>query len=311
MGNLPESRVTFTRCFYSTGCDFAGPFLTKQVNSRSKILRKTYLVVFVCMGVKAVHLELVSDLTTDTFLAAFNRFVSRRGIPAHMYSDNGTSFVGANNSIRKFLKESQDVIKESTAERHINWHFIPPHAPNMGGLWESAVKSSKFHLKRVIGDQILSFEELNTLIIQIEAILNSRPLCKVYDDQAEINILTPAHFLIGENLVSIPEKFDAGHINYNKRWRLIQRMKNSFWTRWQKEYLHTLQQRHKWKFQDGNVKEGEVVLVKEDHMPPMKYAIGRIVKTFPGIDNIVRVVEVKTQNGLIKRPINKLIKVPT
>jgi len=137
--------------------------------------------VFVCMSIKAIHLELVSDSSTDGFLAAFQKFISRRGLPEHVYSDNGTNFIGANNQLKKiyalFISEKhKELVNKFSSEHRISWHFIPSHAPHFSGLWESSVKLFKHHFKRVVGDSLFTFEELNMFIVEVEGILNSRPI---------------------------------------------------------------------------------------------------------------------------------------
>ncbi|XP_018306186.1 uncharacterized protein, partial [Mycetomoellerius zeteki] len=166
MGNLPADRITQARPFINTGVDYAGPFSIKI--SRNKT-GKAYLSIFICLSTKAVHFELVSDLSTTAFLNAIKRFIARRGRCVNLYSDNSTTFVGANNQLlelKEFLAKgaTQGRIQEYLVEQSINWKFIPPYSPHMGGLWEAAVKSAKTHMKRVIGMTILSFEELYTIL---------------------------------------------------------------------------------------------------------------------------------------------------
>ncbi|XP_067122550.1 uncharacterized protein [Centruroides vittatus] len=155
------------------------------------------------MATKAVHLEVVSDLTTTAFIAALRRFTSRRGKPTDIFSDNGTNFVGANNELRELLqflnKDStkQEVISTS-CNQGISWHFIPPHSPHFGGLWESNIKSAKKHMRRIIGNQIFTYKELTTVFYQIEACLNSRPLTPISEDPNELAALTLVHFFLGK-----------------------------------------------------------------------------------------------------------------
>lgn len=185
-------------------------FNIKAHKIRGQKLIKGYLCVFVCLTTKACHLELVNDLTTDGFLNCFKRFLSRRGIPRDIYSDNGSNFVGANNHLQDLFvflrkRDNQCTFAKYFAEFSINWHFIPAHSPHFGGLWEAAVKSAKYNLKRVIGDISLIYDELNTVIAQAEACLNSRPLTPLSEDPSDFNVLTPGHFLIGCPLVALPQ----------------------------------------------------------------------------------------------------------
>ena len=178
--------------------DYAGPVLLRHGGQRSKSTSKAYIALFICMSTKAIHLELVSDLTSNAFIAALKRFIARRGIPAQIFSDNGKNFRRANRTLHElytFLRsmEVEQSSKEFCGLRGMKWSFIPPSAPHFGGLWESGVKSVKYHLRRVIGGTILNFEEYSTLLSQIEACLNSRPLCAVSDDARDPEPLSLIH----------------------------------------------------------------------------------------------------------------------
>ncbi|XP_078052010.1 uncharacterized protein LOC144478151, partial [Augochlora pura] len=189
--------------------------------------------------------------------------------------DNGTNFMGANNEFRELrdLLNSENhrgKINSFLADRAINWHFIPPSAPHFGGLWEAAVKSFKNHLKRVVGAELLTFENLNTLIIDIEAILNSRPLTPIFSDPADPFALTPGHFLIGDALTGL-RKHDFRDIPSNRLsgWQRIQQLKQHFWKRWHREYLNELTIRNKWIRGQHPIIEGTIILLKEDNVPSM------------------------------------------
>lgn len=314
MGHLPSPRVQIDRAFTHTGVDCAGPIDVRMSKGRGAKSFKGYIVLFICLSTKAVHIEAVSDMSTPGFLAAYRRFCSRRGMPLHMYSDNGTNFVGASKVLRRdaniqLIHVSVDLLNEITNQGS-EWHFIPPASPHFGGLWEAGIKSIKHHLKRVIGNSTLTFEELSTVLSQIEASLNSRPLCPTTADPSDDSALTPGHFLIGDSLLAPPENISQLNVSSPTRWQLVQKMRNDFWQRWQREYLTRMQQRPKWASKSSNIVPNDLVLIIEDNLPPTRWALGRILETHPGNDGLVRVATIKCQNTTIKRPIAKLALLP-
>jgi hypothetical protein len=316
MGNLPAHRVTLERPFFSCGIDYAGPISIKFNKGRGAKSTKGYIALFICLATKAVHIEAVSDLTTDAFIAALRRFSARRGAPRHIYSDNATNFVGA----RRKLDEIQQLLislpKTEAFSYHLTqtsteWHFIPPASPHFGGIWEAAIRSAKYHIKRVIGETLLTFEELTTLLAQIEALLNSRPLVHFNESDTDcINVLTPSHFLTGDVILSIPDKPLPSSTSFKTRWLLLQGMKRGFFREWQKSYLSSLQQRNKWDSAAPNLRKGDVVLLRDDDHTPGSWPLGRVLDIHPGKDGLVRVVTVKSKNNILKRPIGKVVLLP-
>ncbi len=307
MGNLPKGRVIPTRPFYHVGVDFAGPFSVKSKKGRHVPVDKAYMAIFVCFATKAVHLEAVTSLATDTFIACYERFVSRRGVSAHIYSDCGTNFVGAHKVLKDFFKNEEHRLQRQFVNKGTQWHFNPPSSPHQGGLWEAGVKSVKKHFYRVVGTQILNFEQFTTLLCKTEACLNSRPLCALSSEPGDLDALTPGHFLIGSPLNNIPEP-DITHIKQNRLgyWEQVRQMTQHFWRRWSQEYLTSLQQRFKWTQKRDNVKVGDLVVVADDQLPVTKWKMGRILETYPGKDDLVRSALVKTAYAEYKRPITKL-----
>lgn len=231
MGNLPVPRVNVSRPFTAVGMDYSGPVTIKASNLKKARLQKAYFCIFVCMTTRAVHIEMVSDLTATAFIAALKRFVARRGLCKDLYSDCGTNFVGAKTIIGKDLrdaiKQAQPIALDYLANHSITWHFNPPAAPHFGGLWEAGVKSIKYHLKRTIGNAICTFEEYNTILTQVEACLNSRPLYRVSNDADDLFVLTPGHFLIGQPFNALPEAADFA-TSLTKRWKLLQHIVHQF-----------------------------------------------------------------------------------
>ena len=280
MANLPAYRVNAASAFLCTGVDFFGPMYIKEKKFRNRVKLKSYGCVFICMSTKAVHIELTSDLSTEGFLGAFRRFISRRAVPSEVFSDNGSNFVGANNELYELYtllnsKDFKERVNSFAVKKGINWHFQPPLSPHFGGLWEAAVKSFKHDLKRVIGIKMLTFEEINTLLIEIEVILNSRPLWCISNDPNDPIALTPAHVLVGKPLTSLPQ-YDLFNVPENrlKTWQFISRAREDFWRRWHLEYLHELQKRVKWQSTKTLVTEGTVVLLIEKDVPCMQWEIG-------------------------------------
>ncbi|XP_077300739.1 uncharacterized protein LOC143921363 [Arctopsyche grandis] len=272
MGLLPLERTTANFPFSHVGIDFAGPFPVKSgCNKNSKII-KGYVCVFVCFSSKAVHLELVGDLTSSNFLNCLRRFVARRGRPNTIYSDNATNFVGASRELVNLVKliyerPHEEKLLRYVASEGIRWKFNPPRAPHMGGLWEAAVKSMKIHLNKVLKATTLNFESFCTVLTQIEACMNSRPLSPLSSDPLDLLPLTPGHFLIGRSLLALP-----------------------------------MELRHKWKKDSSNnLSVGQMVLLKEEHMLPTRWVLGRVTKLYPGPDGRVRVVDVFTASGEFRR----------
>ncbi|KAJ8723487.1 hypothetical protein PYW08_003399 [Mythimna loreyi] len=315
MGDLPKARVTPARAFIHTGVDFAGPFQISMSKGRGIRTQKVYIAVFICMATKAMHLELVSDLSSEAFIAAFKRFVSRRGKCSDIWSDQGRNFVGANKELMAAWKEANLVFEGDISNRlaleGTQWHYIPAYSPNFGGLWEAGVKSVKHHLKRVLTTNV-TYEEMTTVLCQIEACLNSRPLCPIDDKDPDcIEVLTPGHFLIGEAPIVVPSPdFKGTKINSLSRWQYTQKLLGDFWRRWQQEYLTRLQQRPIWLKKSEEFKIGDVVLIKTEGLPPGKFSLGRVVDKHPGEDGITRVYSIKSGNNIVKRCCSKLCPLP-
>ncbi|XP_018395619.1 PREDICTED: uncharacterized protein LOC108774099 [Cyphomyrmex costatus] len=234
---------------------------------------------------------MVTELSTEAFIAALRRFVARRGLCSQIFSDNGTNFVGAARHLRElyeFINQKQEIIKAELAEQRIDWNFIPPRAPQFGGLWEAAIKMAKRHLFTITEGRVLTYEEYSTLLTQIEAVLNSRPLTPISSDPADLSALTPAHFLVGgsllqplqSNRLDVPE-------NSLSRWQIVQKLSQLFWKRWHVEYLQELQKRTKWTTSDRKIKIGDLVVIKEDNLPPFRWRLGRVTQTHPDTDGEV------------------------
>ncbi|XP_049306228.1 uncharacterized protein LOC125776723 [Bactrocera dorsalis] len=202
-------------------------------------------------------------------------------------------------------------LKRFAADEGCSFIFIPPRAPHFGGLWEAAVKSAKHHVVCVIGNALLTAKELSTLLAEVEAILNSRPLTPLSQNPNDGEALTPAHLLIGCFLrVLPPEQVTVDPVRCCERWQLVCCLKQQFWRQWSKVrvYLTGLQERNKWLHPTRNLQLND--LVHEDNVPPQQWVLGCVVATVEGQDGKVRVADVATKAGTIKRPIHKLALLP-
>ncbi|XP_055846939.1 uncharacterized protein LOC129912630 [Episyrphus balteatus] len=313
MADLPAARVQISRPFTHCGVDFAGPYRIRAYTGRGvPVSSNAYLCLFIDFPTKAVHLELVSDLSSKAFLAALDRLVARRGMVSHIYSDNGTNFVGANSELKRIEEQlRKNDLQDEVAKRRITWHFNTPLAPHHGGLWEASVKRAKYHLNREIGSRSFTFEELYTAFVRIELCLNSRPLCALKDDPNDLTALTPGHFLTGGQLIR-PLGPDVKEIASHRldSWDKIHQFEQSIWSRWSQDYLSELQLRTKWKLPNRNLQVGDLVFLKEENQPPGVWKRARIIKVYADKDGLVRSARIRAGGRMYDRPVNKLCLIP-
>ncbi|BES99381.1 Retrotransposon protein [Nesidiocoris tenuis] len=317
MGHLPLARTQIDYPFATTGVDYAGPFPVSIAGLKKNRTLDCYLAIFVCFAVKAVHIEVVTDLSTPGFLQAFERFVSRRGPPHTVWSDNGRNFLGASNEMKRVQALLQDStlrssVSNGAAALGTTWKFIPPSAPFFGGLWEAAVKQAKRLLKNCLRNQIPTLETFTTICAQVEAVLNSRPLTAMSSSPDDLSVLTPAHFLIFRPMMlpASDPQLNAGR-SLKDRHKFTKHVIDTFWQRWKKEYLLELQSRSKWEINEGRpARVGDIVLVINHNAPPLSWTMGRIVKIYPGSDGVTRVADLRTSSGTMSRPVRKLCPLP-
>ncbi|XP_062541392.1 uncharacterized protein LOC134209419 [Armigeres subalbatus] len=305
MGSLPEARVTgFVRPFTHTGVDYFGPLMVKQGRS----LVKRWVALFTCLSVRAIHLEIVHSLSTQSCVMAIRRFVARRGSPESFYSDNGTNFVGASNLLAKQIQDIQNKCASTFTNSKTRWCFNPPSAPHMGGSWERMVRSVKTAMSTIADHpHHPSDEVLETVLLEAEAIINSRPLTYIPLESPEQESLTPNHFLLyGTQGIVQPEiGIDAGGHNLRDSWRLSQSLVNHFWHRWIHEYLPTITRRTKWFEPTKPLEPGDLVLVVEE-TKRNGWLRGKVVEVVKANDGQVRRAVIQTKNGLITRPAVKI-----
>ena len=305
MSILPAARLKPNEPPFSyVGIDYFGPFLTK----RGRTLEKRYGCVYSCLTMRAVHIEMAYDMTSDSFINCFRRFMGRRGKPKQIFSDNGSNFIGAERILRTALQElNHSQLESYFLQNEITWNFNPPTASHMGGAWERTIRSIRRIFTAICRNQTLTDDLLQTLFIEVEKILNSRPLFPIMLDPTANEPLTPNHLLLAHSEDNLPPGlFNAKDEYTRRRWRQVQHLTNMFWKRWLREYLPTIALRSKWPDRVRNLKPGDIVLVVDETVPRGKWRMGRVSKTFPDHRGNVRVVEVKTQSGVIRRPIAKL-----
>ena len=302
MANLPPARVEpYKPPFSSTGVDCFGPFQVKR--ARSEV--KRYGCIFCCFATRAVHLEILCDLSTDSFFNAFRRFAARRGTPQHVWSDNGTNFVGGQ---RAMFNLDETVIARNSLAANVDWHFNIPLASHMGGVWERIIRTIHKVLAGVLPRNArLTDECLNTVLCEVELIINSRPLTKVSEDPLDPAPLTPNHLLLLNSCPALsPGIFQESDV-YRKRWRCVQHIANSFWARWLKEYLPILQARQKWLTVKRSLKVGDLVLL-EENAPRGVWPLGLVIGINLSADGLVRSVRLRLKNrSEVSRPATKCI----
>ncbi|KRZ98102.1 hypothetical protein T08_16093 [Trichinella sp. T8] len=280
MAPLPSDRTRITRPFENTGLDIAGPFFTRQ----GKKVNKNYICLFTCMSTRAVHLEVVSEMTAPRLLQALRRFIARRGKPHILQSDYFKSFKQLDKDLWQLVStEMIDNIVRELTSHHIQWNFITERAPWMGGYWERLIRFMKTSLKKVLQNSMLDDEEFRTIISEVEARMNSRPLTYNAYNPNKPEVLTPYHFLTGTHYTDIPEVTkdedewvpkiqSTSHLM--KNWNLRQRLIAQWWKRWKAEYVTNLNVRQKW-YNSGNAPNiGDIVLVGENNVPRRNWKLG-------------------------------------
>lgn len=302
MAALPRSRLAARiKPFSYVGVDYFGP-LSVKIGRR---LEKRWGAIFTCLTTRAIHLELAIALSTDAFFLIFRCFVSRRGQPRVLYSDNGTNFRGAAAELQAILA---DHIQRLVQEKYtaITWQFNPPSAPHMGGAWERLVRSVKNGLKKALPERVPTEACLYSVLCEVEAIVNSRPLTYVDNEATAIEALTPNHFLLGTSsgikpLGNFTDDPQALRLEYKRQ----QNITAAFWQRWTNEYLPNISKRSKWYDTVDPIGVGDVVAIVLSELP-YSWQIGRIVEIVQSKDGGVRQAVIKTANGTLRRPASKL-----
>ncbi|XP_055914878.1 uncharacterized protein LOC129948078 [Eupeodes corollae] len=305
MSDLPEARLkAFTRPFTYVGVDYFGPILVAV----GRHTEKRWGVLFTCLTVRAIQIEIAHSLSSDSCILAIKRFCAKRGRPKQVWSDNGTNFRGASQELKTAIEElcTEDISKNLEKEK-IEWKFIPPTSPHMGGSWERLIRSvkqvlAKMHIGRNPKDEVLL-----TMMAEVEFIINSRPLTYIPIDTDSDEALTPNHFLMGSsNGIRLTGELSSDGHTLRKHWLACEQYSNLFWKRWVKEYLPSLTRRTKWFEPAKPVSEGDIVLIVDEKNPRNTWPKGVILQANLSKDGQTRSAIVKTATGTYTRPVAKL-----
>lgn len=305
---LPTDRVKRSHPFQVVGVDFAGPVFVKGTSPV-----KAYIVIFTCAVVRAIHLELCSDMTAGSFLMAFRRFVSRRGLPSVIYSDNALAFHAASRDLKVMYRALRDFqVQDFCSTNHITWKFIAERSPWWGGFWERMIRTVKSCLRKILGKGCFDFEQLVTILAEVENVVNSRPLTYLSADATDPAVLTPSHFLTGRKSTTLPSANTAETSGTRsdtlKHWKYRQQIVADFWKRWYKDYLLCLRSAHIRRVQPCNqLKVNDVVVIKEDKVPITFWKVGRVTDVYLSSDNHVRACKIVLAGGTeVTRPVQLL-----
>ena len=308
MAPLPAQRVTPARLFSFTGLDYAGPFAVRTSKGRGQ---RGHIYIYgdksrTYRGSFRLHnCHLPTRLPTvclPTWSLPYD--LQRQWYDVSRCSCRAAPPVPAN-----FRVLPGGGSGRGSERRDVDVHpsSRPPHC---GGLWEAAVKAFKHHLRRVVGEAKLTFEEFSTFCTQVEACLNSRPLSPLSSDPQDLTALTSGHFLVGTSLTAPPEPFGDESVTGLPRWKLTVQMRNHFWRRWRREALHHALQQSKWFVTNHAPQVGDSVLLTDDQQPPLKWPLARILALHPGPDGLARVTSLKTASTTLRRPLVRLIALP-
>lgn len=314
MSDLPTERLQADPPFSYVGLDVFGPWEVVIRRTRGgQAQDKRWAVLFTCMSKRAIHIEVIETMTSSSFINALRRFFSIRGHAKPLRLDCGTNFTGAFKELK--MDPGNKSVEDYLLQQKCTWVFNPPHSSHMGGAWEHMIGVARRILDSMllqVGHVKLTHEVLTTFMAEVSAIVNARPLIPVSTDPEAPFILTPSILLTQKGGVPSPtvSEFSRGDLLKNQ-WKRVQALADTFWARWHREYLSTLQIRHKWQSQKPNLKEGDIVLLKDDQTKRNQWPMGIIVKVVPSRDGLVRKVEVKVIRNqtakVFSRPVSQVI----
>ena len=319
MAPLPDVRLNPAPAWSSTSLDLFGPFETRgEVNKRTR--GKAFGVIFNCLMTRAVHIDLVTDYSTDAFLQGFRRFISIRGTPTNVYSDPGSQLQGANNVLQKMIQSlDKDRLKEFGLDNALHWHFTAADAPWQNGCAESLISSCKKAITNAIGTQVLMFSELLTVMYESGNLVNERPIGKMDLDISDGSYLCANDMLLGRATSRAVSGAFADVKCPKRRYNFVQNIIDAFWIKWTRFYFPSLIIRQKWHVDHRNLREGDIVLLQDSNAIRGHWKMAKVSKTFSGIDGKVRKVEVQykinndNKNSIsksfvtVERPVQRLV----
>lgn len=315
---LPKFRLLEAPPFTVCGVDFTGVLFFRSPLSNTN---KAYICLFTCAVTRAIHLEVVTDMTTDSFIRAFRRFAGRCSLPRHMVSDNGLTFVAGANIIKKLCNDK--TVNTYLANHNVEWTFIPKRAPWFGGFYERLIGITKTTLKKMLGRYLVTLDELLTLVVEVEALVNERPVTYTFTELQEPQPLTPSMLLYGRSLTVLPHQnvsedelndpdYNVDQSTLDKRSKHLDMLIDQAWKRWKSDYLPHLREAHinnakiRGRTTQNQVGIGDVVLVHSDTNKRTHWPLAVVTRLNWGNDGLVRSVEIKTKHGTTNRPLAKL-----
>ena len=293
------------------GVDFGWPIYIKEGVGESKVIKKSYFCIFSCTASRAIHLKIVTDLRTETFLNCLRRFTSRRGIPEMLITDNASTYKRANKLLIMLFKRKE--VQAYLANQHITWRYNLELAPWWGGFYERHVGLVKKSLKRILGKALLTLEEIMTVLCDIEGVLNSRPITYIYTDGIG-HALTPSHLVCGKRLSTLPSRsaedeligYPEDQSTFTRRMIYLSTLMKNYWKSWLHDYIVNLREFHNCKAKKAEhplIEESDVVIIKEDNVHRGSWRLARVDRLLKGTDGEIRGAEivVADKNGKLSR----------
>lgn len=308
MADLPSTRLRLHKpAFYSSGVDCFGPYAVK-VGRRTE---KRWGIIYKCLTTRAVYLDLLGHIDTDAFLMSLRRFIARRGQPFEIISDQGTNFKGGERELREAFSLLAPDLQAKLAKQQIRFQFNPPNAPHFGGVWEREIRTLKNALHVTLGAQSVSEEVLRTVLVEIEGILNSKPLGYTSADISDPDPIIPNILLMGRPDPSLPQVVYADtELLGRRQWRHSQVLADQFWARFTKDYLPSLQSRQKWQRDTPNLAVDSTVMIVDPQLPRALWPVGKVERVYPGSDGRIRVADVRTKDRTYTQPVARLVELP-